>query len=67
MESPCIDCGTPTVHTEDDVRVRCETCQTRRTWLDILRDIQDGKLEISDEYIEELKHQKELRDAGMGG
>lgn len=67
MESPCIDCGTATSHTDDDTHVRCELCGERRIWLDIIRDIQDGKLEVTDEFIAELQHQKALRDAGMGG
>lgn len=67
MESPCVECGAMTTHTEDDKYILCETHQEARMWLDIIRDIQDGKLVISDEFIEELQHQKELRDAGMDG
>jgi hypothetical protein len=54
VQSPCRRCGEPALHTKEESYPLCAACTERRVWLGIIRDIQDGRLEIPDELIEEL-------------
>jgi hypothetical protein len=43
-ESPCLACGKPTVHTEDDKFPLCPEHQNAAVWWSVLTDIVEGRL-----------------------
>lgn len=53
LESPCIGCGKPTRHTDDDLYPRCDFCQQVRDAVKLLNDIADGRLEVPPLHNEE--------------
>jgi hypothetical protein len=54
-----------TTHTDEETYVLCGQCEWTKTRLGIIRDIQDGKLEVTDEFIEDLRIENEMREEGM--
>jgi hypothetical protein len=44
--SPCVSCGDPALHTDDDDRPLCALCEEAFTWQRIILDLANGKAEF---------------------